>query len=259
MNIVAAALSMRKEAVLVSLDKDVDGKTCFTIENLLAEREKGMPFAYIVKNKEFFSENFYVDKGVLIPRPETEILVEEAIRLIAKNKKIHNLLDMGTGPGTIGLTLAKKTQKRVVCVDISLEALRVAKRNGENLGVLELTCFVCSDLFGGICGSKFDMILANLPYVDSEEIDNLMVDVKGYEPRMALDGGAAGGTHIYRRFIEELPQYLKDHGYVLCEVGGHTQAHTISEMFRSTGFTVTIKNDLSGHERVIIGSWTNSL
>lgn len=256
LNLVAAVLSTKKESVMLNLDRDVDEKTYLNIERFLAEREKGMPFAYIVKNKEFFSEEFFVNEKVLIPRPETELLVEEALTLIKRNKTINNLLDMGTGSGVIGLILAKKTQKHVVCADISLEALRVAKRNGEKLGVSKLTRFVCSDLFSGICGAKFDMILANLPYIGTEEMDYLMVEVKNYEPRMALDGGI-GGIQIYERFIEGLPRYLKDTGYVVCEIGGHEQAIKLYEMFKAIGLTTTVKKDLSGHERVIIGSWTS--
>jgi len=153
--------------------------------------------------------------------------------------------------------LAKKTHKHVVCTDISFEALRVAQLNAENLDVDELTHFVCSDLFSAINNSKFDMILANLPYVASEEWDSIMVDVKDYEPRRALDGGA-GGIEIYTRFIEALPQHLKGHGYVLCEVGGcEQQASKINKMLSTAGLTVVVKKDFSGHERVLIGSWTN--
>jgi release factor glutamine methyltransferase len=253
-NILALALSMRKEEVFINLDRDIDEEACLRTKSLFADREKGKPFAYIAKSKEFFSESFYVDKGVLIPRPETEILVEEALELIANNPEMSCLLDMGTGSGAIGLTLAKKTQKYVVCADISLEALHIAQRNSENLGVLGLTRFVCSDLFNGICRLKFDMILANLPYVAAEEWDNLMTDVRDYEPRKALDGGTEG-LAIYKRFIKELPQHLKEHGYVLCEVGGCEQANKIREMFRAIGLNVVVKKDLAGNERVLIGSW----
>ncbi|HOH25544.1 MAG TPA: peptide chain release factor N(5)-glutamine methyltransferase [Syntrophorhabdus sp.] len=256
-NIIADALFMSKEGILVNLDQDVDEKTCLHINDLLSKRERGMPLAYITKSKEFFSEKFYVDAGVLIPRPETELLVEEALKLITENKRINNLLDIGTGAGTIGLILAKKTQKHVVCTDISFDAIRIAMRNAENLGVRGLIHFVCADLFSGICGSKFDMILANLPYVGSGEMDSLMADVKNYEPRLALDGGA-GGIQIYRRLIEEVPHHLKDNGYVLCEVGGYVQANKISEMLRALGMNTAVKKDLSGHDRVLIGSWTSS-
>lgn len=254
LNILALALSLRKEEVFINLDRDIDEETSLRIAGLFRDRGRGKPLAYIAKNKEFYSENFYVDEGVLVPRPETEILVEEALELIANKPEMSCLLDMGTGSGAIGLTLAKKTQKHVICADISLEALHVAHRNSENLGVLGLTRFVCSDLFNGIRRLKFDMILANLPYVASEEWDNLMADVRDYEPRKALDGGTEG-IAIYERFIEELPQHLKEHGYVLCEVGGCEQANKIREMFRAIGLNVVVKKDLAGNERVLTGSW----
>jgi release factor glutamine methyltransferase len=255
-NILGLALSMRKEEVFTNLEREVDEAEGLLVQELLAARGKGKPFAYIAKRKEFFSENFYVDERVLIPRPETEILVEEAMALLATRQEMNSILDMGTGSGAVGLVLAKKTQKHVVCADISLEALRVARQNRGSLGASGLAHFVCSDLFGGIKGMKFDMILANLPYVACEEWDSLMTDVKDYEPRGALDGGT-GGTAIYERFIEGLPHHLNKKGFVLCEVGGCRQANKIREMFRAIGFTVVVKNDLSGNERVLVGSWTN--
>jgi release factor glutamine methyltransferase len=255
-NIVGLALSMQKEEIFTNLEREVDEAEGLLVQELLAERGKGKPLAYIAKSKEFFSENFYVDERVLIPRPETEIIVEEALALFETGQEMNSLLDMGTGSGAIGLILAKKTQKHVVCADISLEALRVAKQNGESLGVSRLTHFICSDLFGGIKGLKFDMILANLPYVAREEWDSLMTDVKDYEPRGALDGGT-DGTIIYKRFIEGLPHHLNKKGFVLCEVGGRRQAEKIREMFRAIGVSVVEKNDLSGIERVLIGSWTS--
>jgi release factor glutamine methyltransferase len=255
-NILALALSTSKEGVFMGLDREVDEATHLRIKSLLAERERGMPFAYIARNKEFYSENFYVDQGVLIPRPETEILVEEALGLLARNPEMNSILDMGTGSGAIGLILAKTTGKRVVCADISPGALRVAQRNGAFLGVLGNTRFVCADLFTAMGDVRFDMILANLPYVASEEWENLMSDVKDYEPRTALDGGQ-GGVGIYRRFLEGLPQHLKENGYVLCEIGGCEQANKMRDMFRAIDLTVVVKKDFSGIERVLIGSWTS--
>lgn len=255
-NILGFALSMRKEEIFTNLEREIDEARGLLVQQLLEERGKGKPLAYIAKSKEFFSENFYVDERVLVPRPETEILVEEALTLLTGRQELNGLLDMGTGSGAVGLVLAKKTQKQVVCADISLEALCVARQNGASLGVSRLTHFICSDLFAGIRGSKFDMILANLPYVACEEWDSLMTDVKDYEPRRALDGGE-GGTAIYERFIEGLPHYLSKKGFVLCEVGGSKQAKRIQEMFRTIGISVVEKNDLSGIERILIGSWTS--
>lgn len=256
--ILAHALTMRKEDVFINLDMEVCEKSRERIHKLLAERKKGKPFAYITQCKEFYTEKLYVDERVLIPRPETEMLVEEALEFFVKKPETNNILDMGTGSGAIGLILAKKTQKNVVCVDVSIEALCVANRNRKTLGLSGRVRLLCSDLFTALGDVQFDLILANLPYVAAEEWDSLMTDVKDYEPRTALDGGC-GGTAIYRRFIEGLPRHLNKKGNVVCEVGSYGQASTLRDMFREIGLDTIVKKDLSGHERILIGSWTNLL
>ena len=256
-NIIAHALSIRKEEVFAGYEGGVCREEASRIERLLKSRREGTPLAYILKEKEFFSEAFFVDERVLIPRPETETLVEEALKIIRARKDPLLLLDMGTGPGTIGLTIAKKTRHNVMCVDISPDALCVAKKNTLLLDVSDSTSLICSDLFGAIQKSvKFDLVFANLPYIPSEEWNTLMRDVRDFEPEIALNGGE-GGVEIYRRFIDDLPHYLKRSGHVLCEIGSATQAANIQEALGYSGFEVEIKLDLSGKERVIIGSWIN--
>lgn len=255
-NILAVALSIRKEDVFAYPEREVEEESCLLAESLLAERQKGKPFAYIAGNKEFFSENFSVDERVLIPRPDTEVLVEEALRILFRNPSMSAVLDMGTGSGAIGLVVAKQSRNKVLCSDISLDALCVARENSRRLGVSSLTCFLCSDLFGAVGNMSFDMVLANLPYIPSEEWGGLMRDVKDYEPRMALDGGHEGLV-IYERFIEALPRHLNRKGHVLCEVGGGNQAEKLGKMLGTVGLTVDTRKDLSGNERVLIGSWIN--
>ncbi|OPY77687.1 MAG: Release factor glutamine methyltransferase [Syntrophorhabdus sp. PtaU1.Bin153] len=254
-NILAFVLGVPQEEVLINFDRRLDDETAYHISTLLRERGRGKPLAYITRTKEFFSEPFFVDERVLIPRPDTETLVESALEILNKNKDMESILDMGTGSGAIGLIIAKKTGKHVVCVDISLEALEVAKKNSRDLGVWNSVDFVCSDLFGGTRREKkFDMVVANLPYVAPAEWDSLMRDVRVYEPRKALDGGT-GGAAVYRKFIEELPNHLKIGGCILCEIGGVGRAEQVREMLRAAGFSVATKKDLSGNERVLIGSW----
>lgn len=256
-NIIAHALSIRKEEVFAGYEREVCRKEASRIERLLKSRREGTPLAYILKEKEFFSETFFVDERVLVPRPETEALVEEALKIIRTRKDPLLLLDMGTGPGTIGLTIAKKTRHDVICVDISPDALCVAKKNALLLDVSDRTSLVCSDLFSAIQKSvKFDLILANLPYIPSEEWNALTCDVRNFEPEIALNGGE-GGVEIYRRFIDVLPHYLKRNGHVLCEIGSATQAVNIQKALGYSGLEAEIKLDLSGKERVIIGSWIN--
>lgn len=256
-NILAYALSMSKEQLFMNLNREVDEASIVRIGELIHQRRRGKPLAYITGTKEFFSEEFFVDERVLIPRPETELLVEEAIRILENAAGVHSILDMGTGSGAIGLTVAKITRRPVVCVDASREAIAVAKTNARNLAVLDRVHFVCSDLFRAIKrGKRFDLVLANLPYVSDEEWDALMDDVRNYEPRKALYGGSDGAM-VYRRFMEDLTHYLSYEGYVLCEVGGEGRAEQVVEMFRRAGLYVTAKRDFSYKERVLIGSWTS--
>ncbi len=256
-NILAFVLGVPQEEVLMNFDRKLDEEAARHVSTLLKERSQGKPLAYITKRKEFFSELFFVDERVLIPRPDTETLVGSALEILNKNQHMESVLDMGTGSGAIGLIIAKNTGKHVVCLDISPEALDVAKKNSRDLGVSEKVDLVCSDLFGGTRREKrFDMVVANLPYVAPAEWDSLMQDVKLYEPRKALDGGG-GGAEVYRKFIKELPYHLKTDGYVLCETGGVGRAEQVTEMLRAAGFSVSTKKDLSGNERVLIGSWIN--
>jgi release factor glutamine methyltransferase len=256
-NIIAHALSIRKEEIFAGYNREVCREEASRIERLLKSRREGTPLAYILKEKEFFSEIFFVDERVLVPRPETETLVEEALKIIRTREDPLLLLDMGTGPGTIGLIIAKKTEHNVMCVDISPDALCVAKKNALLLDVSDNISFICSNLFSAIQESvKFDLILANLPYIPSEEWNTLMRDVRDFEPEIALNGGE-GGDKIYRSFIDELPHYLKSNGHVLCEIGSAAQAVNIQKALGRSGFEAEIKLDLSGKERVIIGSWIN--
>lgn len=257
-NIVSLVAAMRNEEVLINQQRELDEPAAARIKRCLEERAQGRPLAYITNKKEFFSEDFYVDERVLIPRPETELLVEEGLKVLEEHKEARHILDMGTGSGAIGAIIARKTLKEVLCIDISIEALQVAQINARRLDVSERTRFLCCDLFDGLQGAAtFDMIMANLPYVAAAEWDGLMKDVREFEPRIALIGGQQG-VEIYERFITGLPYHLAEGGYVLCEVGGPGQAATISAMLRARGFSVAARRDLSGVERVLIGKWTSS-
>lgn len=257
-SIISLVSVMRNEEVLADQHRELDRASAARIKKLLEERAQGKPLAYITNKKEFFSEEFYVDERVLIPRPETELLVEEGLKILEEHKEARNIVDMGTGSGAIGTIIAKKTLKEVLCIDISVEALRVAQYNARRLNVSDKTRFLCSDLFDGLRETTtFDLVIANLPYVAVDEWDGLMEDVKRFEPKTALIGGKEG-TEIYGRFIERLPNRLAAGGHVLCEVGGPGQAESIGAGLRAKGFTVVSRRDLSGIERVLVGTWTHS-
>lgn len=252
-NIVSYTLSLTKEKIFINLDREVEEEEGLRIDELIRERKKGKPLAYIIKNKEFFSEMFHVDQHVLVPRPETEILVEEALKIIENKSGAVRVMDMGTGSGAIGIILAKKAICEMFCVDVSLEALHVAKINAEQLGIKNNISFICSNLFEGIKEDRsFDLILANLPYVSQQEWDDLAEDVRTFEPRIALYGGEEG-VEVYARFVAGLPHYLKKNGHVLCEIGSNLQGRKLRNMLESMGLKTTLKTDLSGRERLIEG------
>ena len=174
----------------------------------------GVPLPYILGRANFYNSSFLVDQYVLIPRPETELLVENAIQWIDKHPNIQKIVDVGTGSGVIILSIKKLFPKiRGFGVDISRNALQVATVNKKNLSV-QATDFVQMDCLSGF-NTKFDLILANLPYIPTNNVGNL--DVSKYEPVLALDGGKEGLV-IIKKFVKQLPAYIKSPGLILMEV-----------------------------------------
>jgi release factor glutamine methyltransferase len=263
--IMAFVLGTTREAIYMDTGRELTEEALRRIDTYVAERKKGRPLSYITRTREFFSEEFLVDERVLVPRPETELLVEEALRIMAERPgpgsgqgpaRGLRILDMGTGSGIIGITLARHGAAAVTCVDISADALLVARENAARLGVQDKVACVCSDLFAGINASmRFDIIAANLPYVSASEWEELMRDVR-FEPKTALLGGTLG-TEVYERFVEDLPGRLKEDGFVLCELGGTTQIKAMGNLMKKHGLRVDSKKDLAGRDRILIGSWKN--
>ena len=258
LHIIAFALSMTTEEVLSRWDTEIGHERALYIQQLLDERAHGKPLAYITQNKEFFSEPFFVDERVLIPRPETELLVEIAIDIINTKPKPVSVVDVGTGSGAIGIVIARHTSQKVFCVDISWSALCVAQKNAIAHNLTHAIECICMDTLEGFKQTRyFDVIVANLPYISSNELKNLMKDVKDFEPLIALNGGV-DGVEAYRNLCHLLPHHLKKDGYVICEVGGSQHRQRVQTLFEATGLNVRTQQDLAGIDRVLIGTWTNS-
>jgi release factor glutamine methyltransferase len=258
MGIVSHVLDLSNERLLMEPARKLDEPEWDRIRDLIGERLEGKPLAYLTHRKEFFSETFYVDERVLIPRPETELLVEEALSIIGRSGGAARVLDMGTGSGIIGILLAKKGAQRVLSVDVSAGALEVAQLNARALSVAGRIDFAASDLFSSVKKDAiFDLVCANLPYVGLVEWDGLMADVRCYEPKEALLGGTRG-FELYSRFIPEVSAYLHPGGCVLCEIGGEAQARVVGDLLKDAGFEVMVKHDLAGRQRVVSGTWTSS-
>lgn len=213
-------------------------------------RAQRVPVAYILGEKEFMGHTFRVTEDVLIPRPDTEILVEEAIRLLADKPSVR-IVDIGTGSGAIILSVLLGVEGATgVAVDLSEKALRVAQSNSERLGVCDRVELRHGDLYAPIAGEKYDMIVSNPPYIPVCDMRALSPEVHK-EPKMALVGGT-DGLDFYRRLIDGAPSLLNEGGMVLFEVGIH-QAHQVARLGRERGFSETrILNDYAGIERVVV-------
>ena len=212
---------------------------------------QGLPLQHITHRQEFMKMTFYVDENVLIPRQDTEVLVEEVIK-IAKKINAKKFLDLCTGSGAIAVSIAKYIeQSEITAVDISGKALNVAKLNAKNNEVDDKITFVESDLFSNLKKEKYDMIVSNPPYIKTDIIKKLDKEVQK-EPYIALDGGY-DGLDFYRKIINEADEYLKFHGYLCLEIG-YNQKEEVEELIRKQEkYTDTYcKKDLCDNDRIII-------
>lgn len=213
--------------------------------------KKGVPIEHITHQKEFMKLSFFVDKNVLIPRQDTEILVEEVIN-IAKKNNAKKILDLCTGSGAIAVSLAKYLpQAEITAIDISNEALKIAKKNAISNNVENQITFISSDMFINLNEEKFDIIVSNPPYIKTNVIKNLDIQVQN-EPYIALDGGK-DGLDFYKKIINESYQYLKYNGYLCLEIGFDQKIDVIELIENTESFMGTYsKKDLFDNDRIIV-------
>jgi len=218
--------------------------------SFLEKRSHFMPVSYITGKREFMGLDFFVNPSTLIPRGDTEVLVEYAIDFINKNN-FKSVLDIGTGSGAIAVSIARYCPDvNVVASDISREALKTAEKNAEINGVLDRIEIIQSDIFQNV-GAKFDLIVSNPPYIKTSIISTLMPDVKDYEPVSALDGGD-DGLYYYRKIIYECKSFLNKYGGLIFEIG-YDQAFEVSELLRKSEFkNIDVKQDFAGLDRVVL-------
>lgn len=236
-----------RNALLVHGDKEIDRQQKENYVNNIARRKRHIPLQHILGYQEFMGLRFTVTEDVLVPRQDTEILVEEAMRFLHDGMRI---LDLCTGSGCILLSLLHYSNDCVgVGCDISEKALAVAKKNAKELQ--QEAVFLQSDLFENIEG-KFEIIVSNPPYIPTEVIPTLMEEVKDHEPMTALDG-REDGLHFYREIINQAGNYLYPEGKLFFEIGCE-QAGSVSGLLKEAGFgKVTVCQDLAGLDRVVWG------
>ena len=243
-------LKIDRNKLIIEREKEVEECKKEEYKNYIKEIVEGKPIQYITNNQEFMKLNFYVDKNVLIPQPDTETLVEKVLNMVDKNEKIK-ILDMCTGSGAIGVSLAYYLNKsQITLADISNEAIKVAKVNAKKNKVQERTRFIKTDMFENI-KEKFDIIVSNPPYIKTNIIHTLEKQVQN-EPHIALDGGE-DGLEFYKILIEEAPKYLEKSGKLFLEIG-YDQKQEVENLARQNGNYEKIETikDLSQNDRVII-------
>lgn len=246
-------LQCQRVKLFLDFERPLSEEELTTFKGLVVRRAKAEPLAYILGHKEFMGLDFKVSAATLVPRPETELLVESIVKAakLLKPEGDVKLLDLGTGSGAIVVAaLVELPQAKGVGVDISIEALKIAKENGEAQGLQGRIGFVYSDLFSRIPqDKKFDIIVSNPPYIPSKVIAELAKDVQ-QEPRGALDGGA-DGLDFYRRIIAEAENYLEADGLLAFEIG-YDQGAEVVELCKKAGFTeVALRKDYANHDRMV--------
>jgi len=247
--LLAHALGCKKIDLYVRFSEEPSEEKRTVFREIVKRRSEGTPVAHLVGHREFYSLSFAVSPDVLIPRPETETLVMEALRLL-KPLAAPRVLDLGTGSGCIALTIAKQHKSsRVTAVDISPKALAIARGNAEHHGVAERVTFLEGDLFAPVAVQTFDLIVSNPPYIAHAEFPTLDPGVRDFEPRSALDGGP-DGLEFYRRLAADAGQFLNPSGTILVEIGS-TQEESVRALFAERMKVGNTIRDLGGRPRVI--------
>jgi len=243
-------LNVNDSYLLINSEEELNASVQEKFKECIELLKAGMPLQYVTNIQEFMKLDFYVDKNVLIPQPDTEILVEEIINLLNDKIKKYNILDLCTGSGAIGVSVAKYINSFVTMSDISDKALEIAKKNAVNNGVANECKFILSNMFESIEG-KFDVIVSNPPYIRTKIISSLDKEVQN-EPHLALDGGE-DGLHFYRIIAENAYKYLNENGILALEIG-YDQKDEVIDLLKSVGKynDIYCKQDLAENDRVIV-------
>ena len=248
--LMAEVTKKEKEFLILNFNKEISNQSLECFNKLIHQRGKGEPIAYLVKKKYFWKYQFTVNKDVLIPRPDTEVLIEEVLKL-TKNKDSLNLLDVGVGSGCILISILKdKKNFYGTGIDISKKSLDICKINGENLGVISRLKLFKSDI-DNFHFRKYDLIISNPPYIEKNKLKYLEKDVIGFEPKQALDGGIEGLTEI-SKVINRSSELIKKNGFLILEIG-FNQKRKVKKILENKGFYIKkIVKDLSNNDRCIV-------
>jgi len=241
-----------RKFILLNLDKELDESTQDNFKNLIFKRSKGEPLAYLTGIKSFWKYDFKVNEKVLIPRPDTEMIIEEVLK-IYKNKNCLNFLEVGVGSGCIALSILKEKKSFLgTGIDLSQDCIEICRYNAKKLGVRNRIKLLKSDV-DNLIFHKYDLIVSNPPYIKKLDLKKLNKEVINYEPKLALDGGLEG-LSVIRKVIKKSSELIKTHGKLILEIG-HDQKELVKKMLKANNFYVnkTLK-DLAKNDRCIIST-----
>ncbi|HOT12027.1 MAG TPA: peptide chain release factor N(5)-glutamine methyltransferase [Polyangiaceae bacterium] len=252
--LLAHVLGANRIQLIVDRDRPLTAHELGAYRALVTRRRNHEPVAYLRKEREFYGHDFEVDARVLIPRPDTETLVEVALKRSQERYLFGRLLDVCTGSGNVALSFAKERPTwQVLATDLSSDAIAVASRNAVRLGVAWNVSFFAGDLFDPVKGQpRFHLITANPPYIPSEQVDQLSPSIRNHEPRLALDGGQ-DGLDLIRRLIHDAPSWLEQGGELALEMACDQGSRVVEMMTRNGWQDVQIVRDLGQRDRVVRG------
>ena len=244
-------IGCKKIDLYLQFEKIVKPKELITLRSWVKRRINREPIQYITRSSEFYGRKFIVDQNVLIPRPETEILIDVSVEILSK-KNSPTIIDIGTGSGCIGITLALEIpSSNIIAIDISDSALSIAKKNADMYSIRNIE-FLKLDILNQDIIHIADMLISNPPYISKEEIPDLMEDVKDFEPMIALTD-KSDGLDFYRKFSDIMPHVIKKNGTAILEVGRGDHPDRVKEIFSKSGYNnIDMVKDLNKDKRVFI-------
>lgn len=241
-----------RKFIILNSNKKLSEEKLEQFNCLINKRLKGEPIAYLLKKKDFWKYEFYVDKGILIPRPDSEVVVDQILKL-TNNKDNLRILDIGVGSGCLLLSVLKERKNfHGVGIDISKKCIDISNINASKLEISNRVKFFKSDVDNFNFG-KYDLIISNPPYIKKYDLKCLEKDVIGFEPKQALDGGIEGLSEI-RKVISKSSELIKKNGFLILEIG-FDQKNRVKQILQNKGFYIKkIVKDLSGHDRCIVST-----
>ena len=250
--LLSKVISKDRKYIILNSCEEINKKSLDDFNNLIERRKKGEPIAYITNNKEFWNDSFYVDKNVLIPRPDTELIIDQVLKIFPKNKRLQ-LLDIGVGSGCILLSLLKERSNFFgTGIDISKKSINISKYNAKILQLTNRVKFYNSDVDNFKIG-KYDLIVSNPPYIDLLNLKYLERDVINFEPKLALSGGFDGFSKI-KKVVSKAADLIKKNGKLILEIG-FSQTEKVRKILKENGFyTNKVIKDYGKKDRCIVST-----